>query len=463
MVNLATNADPFTLNSDITTFDSPIYNSDTQDQSLPQNKCSYALYMNSKRRRLSSENYTKSNHGHHGNYEEVSDTLSIGSDAAENMPQLYEFSCRDMFPPASACAPPRSMTSDLKSSSLSVLNTFSLSNLSPMIEPSQVATVTPTDSTNFYEMSNTTSSSIVPPTRDNSLISYSTFSTPIDVSISGPVNHYVADNFPLVRKKDFGPKSYKKSTRAALYDPNYNFLECELSSTGSDYKTLCMNPWTGTEQFEMRRIVRIEKFRNLNKFQLHFSVVNTENERADSLDMDGKPYISGDIEPQSIDVSCLECQCAPGDDGLDHSHKRFYITSVEVIRIVELMIYDRGSTTPNYQKRRERGRVRSNLLPFWSKSINSKKDSSASLSPCSRRSVSTSSPFPLDPESPHIEPKTEDDCKQQLAQRIMSYQTRKPRGFDKDVRILEWNKLMDALTRVMQSYYVKVPKEYSPS
>lgn len=416
--------------------------------------------MNSKRRRLSSSCYSKIPNSYHSILKDDDSSLTNKVNANESQTQLYEYSRPDMFPPASACAPPRSMTPDLKSSSLGILDTFSLSNLLPPMEPSQTTTANPSDPTNAYGISDTASSSTILPTHENSLLSYTTFSTPVDVPLSGFINQPLTDGFPLVRKKDFGPKSHKKSTQAALYDPEYNYLECDLSSTGSDYKTLCLTPWTHTEQLEMRRIVRIEKFKDLNKFQLHFSIVDTEHESSELMMSDKRSCSSIDAAPQSIEVSCLQCQCAPDDQGLDNSHKRFYITSVEVIHIVELMIYDWGSTTPNDQKRRERGRVRSNLFPFWSKSINSKKDISASSSPGSRNSVSTTSPFPLDSGSPHIEPKTDDDCKQQLAQRIMSYKTRKPRGFDKDVRILEWNRLMDALTRVMQSYYVKVPKEY---
>ena len=34
---------------------------------------------------------------------------------------------------------------------------------------------------------------------------------------------------------------------------------------------------------------------------------------------------------------------------------------------------------------------------------------------------------------------------------------RKPRGFDKEVRILRWDKLVPALQRALQSYYTEIP------
>ena len=39
----------------------------------------------------------------------------------------------------------------------------------------------------------------------------------------------------------------------------------------------------------------------------------------------------------------------------------------------------------------------------------------------------------------------------------MGYEIRKPRGFDKEVRILRWDKLVPALQRALQSYYTEIP------
>lgn len=44
---------------------------------------------------------------------------------------------------------------------------------------------------------------------------------------------------------------------------------------------------------------------------------------------------------------------------------QYYITSVEVVEIVELLIGNQFRDAA--ERRKERGRVRSNLVPFWSK------------------------------------------------------------------------------------------------
>jgi hypothetical protein len=121
------------------------------------------------------------------------------------------------------------------------------------------------------------------------------------------------------------------------------------------------------------------------------------------------------------------------------ARKRYYITSVEVVKIVELLI---GTGLQDSQeRRRERGRIRSNLVPFWS-----------------RKSISTRLSNQDIRSSPTIDANV--DFRVELATRIMSYDIRKPRGFDKEVRILKWEKLVPALMRALQSYYAEVPDDF---
>lgn len=56
---------------------------------------------------------------------------------------------------------------------------------------------------------------------------------------------------------------------------------------------------------------------------------------------------------------------------------------------------------------------------------------------------------------------TNHDYRMELAKRIMGYEIRKPRGFDKEVRILRWDKLIPALKRALQSYYTEIPQHDS--
>ncbi|AOA62967.1 GQ67_00034T0 [Komagataella phaffii] len=96
---------------------------------------------------------------------------------------------------------------------------------------------------------------------------------------------------------------------------------------------------------------------------------------------------------------------------------RYYITSVEVIKIIELLIGSYSTSDP-LQRRKERGRMRSNLLQFWSKHL-----VSFSKNTMKRRPV----------------PTCNDDYLAELEHRINTYDVRKPRLFDKSVKILEWS------------------------
>lgn len=97
------------------------------------------------------------------------------------------------------------------------------------------------------------------------------------------------------------------------------------------------------------------------------------------------------------------------------------------------------------ERRRERGRIRSNLVSFWSKRPIRSKISDTKNSPSSKGGSPLNDEF---------------DFRHELATRIMAYEVRKPRGFDKEVRILKWEKLVPSLRRALQSYYAEIPNDF---
>ncbi|EGW34687.1 uncharacterized protein SPAPADRAFT_57736 [Spathaspora passalidarum NRRL Y-27907] len=236
------------------------------------------------------------------------------------------------------------------------------------------------------------------------------------------------------------------------------FLPVELSLMGASVEDICYPKWSKSEKDDRRRIIRIERIQNGPKLIANFSIVGGANENP--ITLPAPPNV--DV----VEVSCLECNVRPNDDSYDSQssddeggmkngssspknyvksdpdgdYYQYYITSVEVVEIVELLI---GTQTKDpAEKRRERGRVRSNLVPFWSKK------------PISSRMHDNAVPSSSSNPSNH-------DFRIELAKRIMGYEIRKPRGFDKEVRILRWDKLVPALKRALQSYYTEIPKSDS--
>lgn len=220
------------------------------------------------------------------------------------------------------------------------------------------------------------------------------------------------------------------------------YLPIELNLIGGSVDDICSPSWSFLEKQDKRRIVRIERIQKGPKLIINFSIVGAANENPTVL----PPPVNSNIDV--IEVSCLECSKklsneesvddTTSDDGFNNSPIEqnnnlefdYYITSVEVIEIVELLIGTKSATAS--ERRKERGRVRSNLVPFWSKR------------PISSRNEANHQP----------------DYRIELAKRIMSYEIRKPRGFDKEVRILKWDRLIPALKRALQCYYCEIPEDY---
>ncbi|GME95945.1 unnamed protein product [Ambrosiozyma monospora] len=268
-----------------------------------------------------------------------------------------------------------------------------------------------------------------------------------------PIGSFQSRSYELVRGTSAGG-AMSRPPQSSKYSAGYEFLKCELNLIDVDYRSICLPQWSHQEIADRRRIIRVERRQNKNEIIASFSILSAEE-----ANMETQSCTDG---ADVVEVSCLEsfCNKAYADDDeniivtdneLTESQldRKYYITSVEVIKIVELLIGNGGSGVNGSgnidprEKRKERGRIRSNLVPFWSrKPISSKKTSSSSS--------------PIMGDLPRVG-KTNADLRNELAQRIMSYETRKPRGFDKEVRILEWSKLAMALRRALQSYYAKIP------
>ncbi|CAK7893805.1 hypothetical protein CAAN1_09S05512 [[Candida] anglica] len=235
-----------------------------------------------------------------------------------------------------------------------------------------------------------------------------------------------------------------------------DFQPVELEIIDGTVEDICFPKWNYEEKSDRRRIVRIERTQEGSKLVAKFSIVGSAAEHP-------VPVPATNPNVDVIEVSCLECsirndyygdeETQDSDDGGGHSPKsmangggggsrssfqdelgyrhQYYITSVEVVGIVELLI---GTQLKDpAERRKERGRVRSNLVPFWSKKPISSRETEESLQGS--------------------------DFRWELAKRIMGYEMRKPRGFDKEVRILRWDKLIPALKRALQSYYTEIPRD----
>ncbi|KAK6201328.1 uncharacterized protein RJT21DRAFT_113955 [Scheffersomyces amazonensis] len=249
-------------------------------------------------------------------------------------------------------------------------------------------------------------------------------------------------------------------------DSDAIFLPVELSLNGATIEDICYPQWSKSEKDDGRRIIRIERVQKGPKLIANFSIVGSANENPTTL----PAAKSVDV----VEVSCLKCKVRLNDEYYDSQSSgdedsprsggspksyirceddgetyQYYITSVEVVEIVELLIGTEAKDSA--EKRRERGRVRSNLVPFWSKKpISSRMNDSSTGNSSNNTPTFGHSQYPQQP--------TNQDYRVELAKRIMGYEIRKPRGFDKEVRILRWDKLVPALKRALQSYYTEIPQ-----
>ncbi len=224
-----------------------------------------------------------------------------------------------------------------------------------------------------------------------------------------------------------------------------DLIPVELKITGlTDFDIL--SHWTPNEIADGRRIIRFERYQTNQVIEARVCLLD-----------DCNPELE---EDDYLEVSCLRytpvIEKATSQSYANSAH--FCITSVEVIKIVELLVGVHSheimpssasadtsaaeinncnqllylnlnlniniETTSNItkkltKKRKERGRIRSNLIHFFESKPISKT---------------------------HY---------RHLFERVMNYTERKPRGFDKEIKIMKWENLNDSLIRAMQSYYVE--------
>ncbi|KAF3986483.1 hypothetical protein FT663_04521 [Candidozyma haemuli var. vulneris] len=218
-------------------------------------------------------------------------------------------------------------------------------------------------------------------------------------------------------------------------------LQVELVVGGQPVKDVCHSKWSRNEKLDRRRIVRIERRQKGHFIYIDFSVVGYAN---DHPEME-KPPPDTDV----VEVSCLAWDRASDED---KPGTNFYITSVEVVAIVETLI--QSKLMDSKLRRRERGRIRSNLLTFWSKaSYHSKAKEAERRAEEDREMTESQKEAVLEAQREGQKRKAE------FARSIMAYEVRKPRGFDKGFRILRWDKLVPALQRALQCYYAEMTSE----
>ncbi|VEU23985.1 DEKNAAC105248 [Brettanomyces naardenensis] len=237
----------------------------------------------------------------------------------------------------------------------------------------------------------------------------------------------------LVRGSSAGRTTREPDSPSAK--EGFKYSRCELTLINAEEESICGSSWSPREKIEMRRIVRIQRKQEGSAVIAEFEVVPINS----PIEEDGKNF---------IEISCLQCLCLRKYPSYDDEHivcrfeneeilldRSYYTTSVEVVKVVKFL-----ANLPEMNKREERkenGRIRSNLSAFWSeRPINSKKMVMRMK-----------------------EGRTNADFKEELGRRIMDYTSRRPRGFDRDVRILEWRNLGSALKRAMRSYYAEVKQE----
>lgn len=183
------------------------------------------------------------------------------------------------------------------------------------------------------------------------------------------------------------------------------FLSIDLRIDKGPLDGILVHPWSDQEVLEGRRIMRIQRFQQGCTLHAHFSAAQpTQN-----LIRTSTPK-----NPNCLEVSCIRY------DHTDGVKTKFFITSVEVIEIVEFLI---GKNSVNsILKWKERGRIRSNLASLWFKSW-------CDLGPIQLRFES----------------------------QIRRYNSRNPNTTTKYMRVLQWVNLEYALRKALLFYCVHVP------
>lgn len=164
-------------------------------------------------------------------------------------------------------------------------------------------------------------------------------------------------------------------------------------------------PWTPREIEDGRRIVKVSRSQKGATITAHFLIIQKMPSIMPVMD-----------SPDYIYVSFLRCEVG------EERTLKYLITSVEVIQIIELLIG--ALKTDGSIRRKERGRIRSNLFSLWFK-----QKSDSLLSTCLPRH-------------------------ENLLQQISRYRICKPYEIMRDLRFLQWDNLILALRRALLFYGV---------
>lgn len=230
---------------------------------------------------------------------------------------------------------------------------------------------------------------------------------PLEAEATAEVKSHAHDcNLRIFRQSG---KLHLQGIISAARSDRCKHIDLTFSRTLS-FESITRIPWTSFEKQDCRRVVRIERIQAGPEIELSFLVV------VPKIAFD-TPHARQDAN--YVEISCL--RCLHGDSG----KVEYLITSVEVIRIVELII---GIGEKSQQIRREeRGRIRSNLVPLWHKGF-------------------------TNTEGPNIE-----HSRQKFLNILRNYQIRKPYNISKLMRLLSWENLLFALRRAIEFYRVLIP------
>lgn len=208
--------------------------------------------------------------------------------------------------------------------------------------------------------------------------------------------------YKLVRHSELTKRFHKESEVEECRDIILKF-------SGLIIDDVDLEPWSVFENMDGRKIVRIERIQDGCNIQAKFKAVDAN-----------LPSFQSKGGTNALEVSCLKFVC--------HDNRaEYYITSVEVLKIVDLLT---GSRETDKKRRRfERARIRSNLLPFWKKNF--------------LEEITNG--------------ENEDKLRRMFVQRTMYYRRRKPIDVLKDVRFMPWSFLVPALERAMLFFRVVIP------
>lgn len=193
----------------------------------------------------------------------------------------------------------------------------------------------------------------------------------------------------------------------------YLLQRIDLRVCGCKVADIIKVPSTQHERSERRRILMVSEIQEGNILKTFFLTVKSSAPQENTFKSEANDY---------LDISCLLYTSQTFS-------VRFMITSIDTIRIIEFLLGN-NEMSPKL-KWKERGRIRSNLAPFWHKP--------SSL-------VST-------------QYRTEPDHYLQRLQ-ILEYNLCKTHSTFRRLRIMLWGDLEQAMHKAILFYYICLPEKF---